>query len=256
MGETCYESNARPRRYASICERKYSWGTAKEDYVLPEAHTVAVRIAPEQLAGVSGDCFWAWQPRKAGGKERDAARTVRGQAHHRARALRVRSRQFRRLGHRQAARRPRAAEREVVVEDLFIVALGDSFASGESNPDRPVQFSAEREMVYDPTLLREDVAARGPAKGAAPGFGLASSDEQYNPKVLPRRLMGDEPPGASTSSSRPNSPPRSRRHRRNGSAATAIARNTAIRSAWRSSSRSRTAIARSRWRASPARARR
>src|SRR5262249_32546507 len=34
-----------------------------------------------------------------------------------------------------------------------------------------------------------------PAKGAAPGFGLASSDDQYNPKVLPRRLMGDEPAG-------------------------------------------------------------
>src|SRR5215475_11183935 len=68
LGETCYESNARPRRYASVCERKYSWGTAKEDYVLPEAHTVVVRIAPEQLAGVSGDCVWAWQPRKAGGK--------------------------------------------------------------------------------------------------------------------------------------------------------------------------------------------
>ncbi len=46
------------------------------------------------------------------------------------------------------------AEPEVVVEDLFIVALGDSFASGESNPDRPVQFSAGREMVYDPTMLR------------------------------------------------------------------------------------------------------
>ena len=25
-----------------------------------------------------------------------------------------------------------------------------------------------------------------------PGFGLASSDGQYNPKVLPRRLMDDE----------------------------------------------------------------
>ena len=36
------------------------------------------------------------------------------------------------------------AEPDVVVEDLFIVALGDSFASGESNPDRPVQFSADR----------------------------------------------------------------------------------------------------------------
>ena len=45
-----------------------SWGTAKEDYVLPEAHTVAIRIAPGQLASVSGDCIWAWQPRRAGGK--------------------------------------------------------------------------------------------------------------------------------------------------------------------------------------------
>ena len=45
------------------------------------------------------------------------------------------------------------AEQDVVVEDLFIVALGDSFASGESNPDRPVQFSPAREMVYDPIVL-------------------------------------------------------------------------------------------------------
>ena len=68
MDETCYESNGRPRRYAGVCERKYSWGTAKEDYDLPEAHTVAIRIAPGQLASVSGDCIWAWQPRRAGGK--------------------------------------------------------------------------------------------------------------------------------------------------------------------------------------------
>ncbi|MGZ3361072.1 MAG: hypothetical protein ACXU84_17230, partial [Xanthobacteraceae bacterium] len=84
------------------------------------------------------------------------------------------------------------SEPEVAVEDVFIVALGDSFASGESNPDRPVQFSAQREMVYDPALLREDLAAKAPAKSAAPGYGLASGDEQYNPKVLPRRLMDDE----------------------------------------------------------------
>ena len=50
------------------------------------------------------------------------------------------------------------AEPEVVVEDLLIVALGDSFASGESNPDRPVQFSAGREMVYEPALLRAGLA--------------------------------------------------------------------------------------------------
>ena len=87
------------------------------------------------------------------------------------------------------------AEPNVVVEDLFIVALGDSFASGESNPDRPVQFSASREMLYDPAVMREDVASKPPAKGAAPGYGLASAEDQYNPKVLPRRLMEDEATG-------------------------------------------------------------
>jgi hypothetical protein len=195
LGETCYESNARPRRYASVCARKYAWGTAKEDYVLPEAHTVVIRIAPEQLAGVSGDCVWAWHPRKAGGK----SETRRVPCADKLTIARVPYASDRNnSGVSVTVRLPdgrELAEREVVVEDLFIIALGDSFASGESNPDRPVQFSPEREMVYDPTLLREDVAARAPAKGAAPGFGLASSDEQYNPKVLPRRLMGDEPAG-------------------------------------------------------------
>ena len=80
----------------------------------------------------------------------------------------------------------------MVVEDLFIVALGDSFASGESNPDRPVTFSAVREMVYDPTLVRDEVASRTPPKTEQQGFGLASAPDQFNPKVLPRRFMDDE----------------------------------------------------------------
>src|SRR5262244_2511887 len=68
VGETCYDSNGRPRRYSALCERRYSWGTAREDYVLPEAHTVAIRIAPQQLGGTNGECTWSWQARKAGGK--------------------------------------------------------------------------------------------------------------------------------------------------------------------------------------------
>src|SRR5439155_78226 len=86
------------------------------------------------------------------------------------------------------------ADRNVVVEDLFVVALGDSFASGESNPDRPVQFSGAREMVYDPALLRDEVATRGidNKSQATPSYGLAAADDQQNPKVLPRRLMEDE----------------------------------------------------------------
>ena len=36
----------------------------------------------------------------------------------------------------------------VAVDDVLVVAMGDSFASGESNPDRPVTFSGSREMLY------------------------------------------------------------------------------------------------------------
>src|SRR6476661_1029598 len=62
----CYDSNGTPRRYPQQCERKYSWGGAKEDYVLPEAHTVNIGLAPGQPT--DGECVWNWQPRKAGGK--------------------------------------------------------------------------------------------------------------------------------------------------------------------------------------------
>ena len=113
---------------------------------------------------MTGDCTWSWQARKPGGKAETKRTAVQGQAHHRARAVFARSRQFRRLGTVKLPDGRELAEPEVVVDDLFIVALGDSFASGESNPDRPVQFSAERQMVYDPTLLRDDVASGAPAK--------------------------------------------------------------------------------------------
>lgn len=36
----------------------------------------------------------------------------------------------------------------IQVEDILVVGLGDSFASGEGNPDVPVRFSRERHVVY------------------------------------------------------------------------------------------------------------
>ncbi len=192
VGETCYDSNGHPRRYSTVCERKYSWGRAKEDYVLPEAHTVVIRIAPERMAGVTGDCTWSWQARKADGK----VQTKKLPCKNKLVIARVPySLDHANSGVTVSVKLPDGREfvdREVVVEDIFIVALGDSFASGESNPDRPVQFSASREMVYDPTLVRQDVA-RAPV--ASPGFGLAAAEDQYNPKVLPRRFMEDEAAG-------------------------------------------------------------
>src|SRR5882757_7252304 len=193
LNDNCYEVNGRPRRYPTSCDRRYSWGTAKEDYVLPEAHTVAIGIAPEQLTGVTGDCLWGWMPRKPGGK----VETKKQPCKDKLTIARVPfSLDQAQSGVSVSVKLPDGRElsdRNVVVEDLFIVALGDSFTSGESNPDKPVQFSASREMVYDPTLVRDQVAARTPAKGAvAPNYGLASSEDQFNPKVLPRRYMDDE----------------------------------------------------------------
>jgi hypothetical protein len=192
VGETCYESNGRPRRYSALCERRYSWGTAREDYVLPDAHTVAIRISPQQLGSTNGECTWSWQARKAGGKT-ESKRTACSDKLTIARVPYALDRT--QSGVAVTVKLPdgrELAEPEVVVEDVFIVALGDSFASGESNPDRPVQFSAGREMVYEPSLLRAGLASKAPAKRATPNYGLAAGDDRYNPKVLPRRFMDDE----------------------------------------------------------------
>ena len=81
-----------------------------------------------------------------------------------------------------------------MVEDVLIVAMGDSFMSGESNPDRPVSFSPSRQMVYDPSMTndREQLASRG---YKANSYGLASTDSAFDVKSLPRRKMEDEAKG-------------------------------------------------------------
>ena len=89
------------------------------------------------------------------------------------------------------------ANSDVVVEDLFVVALGDSFASGESNPDRPVTFSATREMLYDPVNVESEhkyMASRAPDKKHT-NYEVASAEDETNPKSLPKRLMEDEEKG-------------------------------------------------------------
>jgi lysophospholipase L1-like esterase len=190
----CYDRAARPRHYLVTCERQYSWGTAKEDYILPEAHTVVVHIPPEQLATAgTGDCVWTWQPRKPGlqGETKKQAcnaklvirrvpfsldRTVSGAS------VKV-----------QLPNGTTLADPAVIVDDVFIVAMGDSFASGESNPDRPVTFSNTREMVYDPLLQQRDNMAFRSKQNQ--NFGVAAADNGTNAKVLPRRLMDDEEKG-------------------------------------------------------------
>jgi lysophospholipase L1-like esterase len=192
----CYDRTVRPRRYRTTCERQYSWGAAKEDYILPEAHTVVIHIAPEQLAAAGpGDCVWRWQNRRP----RASAETRKQPCNAKLVIKRVPFSLDRSLsGVSVKVQLPNGTELDdpnVIVEDLLVVALGDSFASGESNPDRPVTFSATRQMLYDPVNInRRDFAHRGVDKKRS-NYGVASADGEIDPKALPKRLMADEEKG-------------------------------------------------------------
>ena len=192
----CYERNSRPFRYPTVCERQYSWGTAKEDYVLPDAHTVEVKLSAERVTeAAAGECNWTFQPRAGKGES----------AKQPCKATYVIKRvpyspDAKVSGGEVKVKLPDGREiaETISVQDVLVVAMGDSFMSGESNPDRPVTFSAAREMVYDPSMAndRDQLASRtikDPAKAGA--FGLASTDDQFDAKTLPRRRMEDEDKG-------------------------------------------------------------
>ena len=175
----CFDRNARPRRYLTTCDRQYSWGTAKEDYILPDAHTVVVHIAPEQLAAAgAGNCVWQWQARRPGipGETRtqpcNAKLVIKRVPFSLDRAV---------SGVSVKVRLPNGAELEdanVIVDDVFVVAFGDSFASGEGNPDRPVTFSATRVMLYDPVNLEAEHKNMAFREKKHTNFEVASAPEQ------------------------------------------------------------------------------
>ncbi len=192
----CYDSERRPRGYLAQCERKYSWGSAKEDFVLPEAHTVTIRLGAEQTkAAGAGKCTWTWQGRGPGAKSE--TRTI--SCSDRLTIARVPySPDRNRSGVSVIVKLPDGnslSDLNVVVEDLLIVGLGDSFASGESNPDRPVTFSASRRITYDPVAIRDEIATRSMKPKEQPDYGLASGDSTFDWKTLPRRLLEDEEKG-------------------------------------------------------------
>ena len=88
LESVCYERNSRPFRYPAVCERQYSWGTAKEDYILPDAHTVDVTLSPERLAEAgTGECTFSWLPRAGAGKGETHQAAVQETIRHQARAV-------------------------------------------------------------------------------------------------------------------------------------------------------------------------
>lgn len=131
---TCWD--AKRNRYA--CR-------ARRDYLSPKSHIVraTLRDLPDAQ---TVDCTWLTAPEGRGGRGKAVTlpcdTTVQLEIPYPDGAwIQVE------IGGR------RVAEVMARVDDLFIVGMGDSFASGEGNPDVPVHFSPTRAIDYDGRLV-------------------------------------------------------------------------------------------------------
>lgn len=113
---------------------------ALADYVNPKSHKIRASVLDVPDSSTV-DCTWLTTPN--GGRKRGAAITlpcdtpVELEIPYPGGAVIAVE-----VGQLQIART------EAKVEDLFIVGMGDSFGSGEGNPDVPVRLSAERTADY------------------------------------------------------------------------------------------------------------
>ena len=127
--KTCWDD--RRNRYAC---------TERPDYVHPKSHVVRVHLEGLDDA-MMVDCSWYTAPKGKGGRGRAVTlpcdTEVQLEIPFPAGAwIKVE------VGGRQIS------EVDAQVRDLFIVGMGDSFASGEGNPDVPVRFSPDRTASY------------------------------------------------------------------------------------------------------------
>jgi hypothetical protein len=137
--KTCWD--AKRTRYA--CDEL-------SDYLNPKKHVV--RATLKDLADAQTvDCTWLTAPRGRGGRGKAVTlpcdTAVRLEIPYPDGAwIKVE------IGGRQVA------EVMARVSDLFIVGMGDSFASGEGNPDVPVQLSPTRSVDYEPANTKTRLA--------------------------------------------------------------------------------------------------
>jgi hypothetical protein len=145
-------SERHPDGWAATMFNKTCWNAStnrydcpeRSDYLNPKSHQVRARI--EGIGDAQTvDCTWLTAPQGKGLRGKAVVLPcdvpVEMEIPYPAGAwLTVE------IGGRQVA------EVSVKVTDLFIAGLGDSFASGEGNPDVPVRFSPERTADYDDKL--------------------------------------------------------------------------------------------------------
>lgn len=154
LGRTCWHAE----KHLHVCPD----GT---DYINPQSHGIIAELKGIPDAGLIG-CTWLTAP--------NGPRAPRGQAVTRPCNEPVElelpypngARISVEIGGREIA------GTDAAVTDLFVVGMGDSFASGEGNPDLPVRFSRERSVSY--------------------GVGLSSDLVGYPARIGGWRQIGDE----------------------------------------------------------------
>ncbi len=148
----------------------------RPDYINPKSHQIIFELKEVEDAA-NLDCTWLTAPR--GGRGRGQARTARCDA---PVTLDVPYPSGAQVSV-EVGGRP-IAETRVRVKDIFIVGMGDSFGSGEGNPDVPVRFSRTRFVDYGKAEGRSAELTGFPARvGNWKDIGDASFVEA-NPKWL------------------------------------------------------------------------
>jgi hypothetical protein len=135
VAKTCW--NAERNRFA--CPQ------GAGDYINPASHAVIAQVSGIDEAALI-ECTWLTAPKGA-----DAAR---GKAVRKPCAEPVELDVPYPAGARLTVQvgGQEVAATDVVITDLLIAGMGDSFAAGEGNPDVPVRFSRERSADYGPDL--------------------------------------------------------------------------------------------------------
>lgn len=141
-------STRHPEGWASTMFRKTCWNRSRNeftcpddtDYINPDKHAIVAELAGASDPAVN--CIWRVNLRGATAGRAEAVTKPCSEAlvvdvpYPDGATLMV-----------EIAGRP-VAQADVKVRDLLIAGMGDSFASGEGNPDGPVRFSRERTASY------------------------------------------------------------------------------------------------------------
>jgi hypothetical protein len=183
LGDVCYDREK--REYPTTCKREHGVGTEQEDYILPRSHAIEIGLSAKVPAEEkNGTCEWQWSERADPSKQ-----TTRMVAC--SEKIMIEKVPFARnraaSGIAVTVKLPSGrvvSEPAVAVDDRLVVSLGDSFSSGEGNPDRPVKFSRTASLEYN-RLRDTPVMSSSPKPLAQPETGSDTSG--LNPYLLPRR---------------------------------------------------------------------